>query len=635
MRTNGKQSKWDRRNVVAWDGEGANISLADGSVRQLYVLLANSKGQHVLDPLGLSTTSCLDFLCDNADEKDINVIFGGSYDANMMLADLPRSALHRLWTEGQCTYRDFYIRYTWRKCLTVKRRSKTPGRKWDGSITLWDVLGFFQATFVRTVESWLPDVDVDWLAEMKAGRGTFRLEDIDEIIRYCHYECDLLVRVCVALFDSFADADIRLTRFDGAGAVAAALLRAHKIDRYLGVRPQEVATAAQYAYAGGRIEAPKIGNLVYGAVYQYDINSAYPSAIRGLPCLEHGEWVYNKGWSPEMGPSVIHVEWDLPPDRPFYPFFYRTPDGRILYPRVGEGWYWDAEVRAALQYDRDGIAVLECWEWRQVCDERPFAWLDEVYADRLRFKAEGNKAEYGLKLGMNSVYGKMAQQSGWARTGKPPRYHCLPMAGMVTSETRAALYMLAMQNPEAIIAFCTDAVISTVPLECYQGSGLGEWTAKTFDGVTICQPGVYFLRNQGEVWASKFRGFDPGVLNREAIVGCWLGDRDQFEAEVTRFVGAGSALRGPKSWPRWRTWETTSRHLDLTPTGKRLPVPGIAIHQYSWQLVDTIPAPNMTPTVISTLYPLEWIEGIQGWDQAPPDQVPYNIIESEWVDSWS
>lgn len=635
MKLHPKQSKWDERSIVAWDGEGANVQLLDGSTRQLYVLLANSKGQHVLDPLGLSTTACLDFLCDNASDKDINVIFGGSYDANMILADLPRVAIQRLWTEGQCSYQDFYIKYTWRKCLIVKRRNPFRPTQWSGGIVLWDVLGFFQQTFVRTVEEWLPDVDIDWLASMKAGRGQFNLEDLSEITRYCHFECELLVRVCKALFDSFDAAGVRLTRFDGAGAVAAALLRQHKVDRHQGVRAQPVASAAQYAYAGGWIEAPKIGNLVAGTVYQYDINSAYPSVIRNLPCLEHGEWIYNAGWSPEMGPSIVHVHWDLPEDRPFYPFFYRTHDGRILFPREGEGWHWDTEVSAGIRAYPSGVDVLECWEWKQVCDHRPYEWVDEVYADRLRFKAAGNKAEYPLKLGMSSLYGKMAQQSGWARTGKPPRYHCLPWAGMVTAQTRSRLFEAGMQHPESVIAFCTDAIITLEEHDLDLGNQLGQWTGRRFDGVTIAQPGVYFLRYEGQEWASKFRGFDPGSLNRDAIVGCWLGDRTQFQAEVTRFVGAGSALRGAASWPKWRTWETTPRSLDITPTGKRLPLPGVPVHEYSWSLVPTLAAPNMTPDVISTQYPLEWVEGLLGWDKAEPDQTPFNIVEAEWIDSWS
>ena len=525
VRTNGKASKWDNRSVVAWDGEGANITRPDGSIRQVYVLLANSKGQHILDPLGLSTTACLDFLCDNASEGDINVIFGGSYDANMMFADLPRSAVQRLWTAGQCTYRDFYIRYTWRKCLIVKRRGRGGGKgpkgpKWSGSVTLWDVLGFFQSTFVRTVESWLPEVDLTWLSTMKAGRGTFSLEGIDEIIRYCHYECDLLVQVCRALFDSFDTAGIRLTRFDGAGAVAAALLREHKVDRHQGTRSEAVASAAQYAYAGGRIEAPKIGNLVYGEVWQYDINSAYPSFIRDLPCLEHGEWVYQKGWAPTMGPSVVHVEWDLPEGRPFYPFFYRLKGGSILYPRVGEGWYWDSELRAALEFDTEGVSVLECYEWKQVCDEEPFRWVDEVYDQRLRFKQQGNTAEYPLKLGMNSLYGKMAQQTGWARTGKPPRYHCLPWAGMVTSQTRASLYRLAMQNPEAIVAFCTDAIISTVPTEAASRYRVGRVDRQTVRRGHYRPARRLLPPLQGAGMGEQVPGFRPGLA--EPGGHCWL-----------------------------------------------------------------------------------------------------------------
>ena len=83
------KTKWERRKIVAWDGEGAN--LADG--RHVYNLLANSEGTMIYKAGGLSTVQVLTFFLKHGDPKAINVIFGGSYDVNMFLEDLPYDKL--------------------------------------------------------------------------------------------------------------------------------------------------------------------------------------------------------------------------------------------------------------------------------------------------------------------------------------------------------------------------------------------------------------------------------------------------------------------------------------------------------------------------------------------------------------
>ncbi len=205
------QTKWARRSIVAWDGEGCNLG-----DRQLYVLLANSRGESLVNRGGLTTVDCLRFLTDFSDPKDINVIFGGSYDANMWLADLPRKNLEQVWSTGQTHFAGYLIRYQWRKCFVVKSRD-------TGKVaTIWDVLGFFQTRFVDTVKLWLPDVDVTEMEQMKEARPDFDLRNLDKIKAYNADECRLLVKVCTALFDAFDVAGITLNRYDGAGAAAAA-----------------------------------------------------------------------------------------------------------------------------------------------------------------------------------------------------------------------------------------------------------------------------------------------------------------------------------------------------------------------------------------------------------------------------
>lgn len=628
-----RATKWERRSIVAWDGEGCNDP--DPTLAQRYVLFANSTGQYVANRQGLSSLDCFKFLL-TANPDDINVIFGGNYDANMWLADLSAEALSKLWTKGSVKWQGYWISYQPRKKFLIKHIQS------GKSASIWDVFGFFQKSFVSVLSEWLPDVDTKHMSEMKNARPAFDWEMFNEILAYCLSECRLLVDVVVLLFKALDGADIRLARYDGAGAIAAAMLKSHDIKDYMpleGSVPARVQIASQYAYAGGRIEAAQIGFEESAEIHRHDINSAYPTFIARLPCLRHGKWIRRTGMPRPNSFAVCLVDWSLR-DRPFYPFFYRDNGGNIYYPPEGSGYYWLPEVDAASQSDLkpgEYIKVSESYEWVQECDHKPFEWVGEYYEWRRKLKDQGNKAEVPIKLGLNSLYGKMAQQVGMAKenkeTGKwefvKPTYHNLCWAGFITSSTRATLYTVGLQDAHSVIAFATDAVITTAFCpKVTVGKGLGEFTHEEFDGILMVQPGVYFLRTHGKQWAvekddlvkeSKYRGFDKGTLSREEIVNAWTNGCndpdcldhdlcDHFHAYCTRFIGMGTALVSETRFTTWRTWDKQERRLSLLSSGKRNPIWSIPQLAYANGLQPTEATPIADPARLSGLYHLRWEE---------------------------
>jgi hypothetical protein len=632
------KSKWARRSIVAWDGEGCNDP--DETKAQRYVLFANSEGHYIADEAGLGTLRCLEFLLGHANDEDINVIFGGGYDANQWLGDLDPDSLAALWEFGTVTWKGYKISYKSRKQFTVSHKASRR------SACIWDVFGFFQKSFVGVLKEWCPELNTDAMSEMKDARPAFDWSMFDEILAYCLDECELLVRVVNLLFDAFDQADIQLSRYDGAGAVAAALLKKYGVKDYLpedGDVPAAVQLASQHAYAGGRIEAPQLGYAEHQPIHRNDINSAYPTHIATLPCLAHGRWIQRNGRPTSGSFSMCLVDWSFD-ERPFYPFFYREHGGSIYFPQMGSGWYWLCEVEAAEESmqlaKRERIGISISYEWVSTCQHKPFEWVPKLYDERLKLKARlaagdpSGRAEIPIKLGLNSLYGKMAQQVGMVTKDKDgkwikrrPTYHNLCWAGYVTANTRASLFRVAMQRPSSVIAFSTDAVTTTENVEVKTGKQLGEFTYERFDGIYMAQPGVYFLRPEGKAWATdeagkakeaKYRGFDKGVLNRESIIdvlrnGCRdmdcenVGANDHYHAKCTRFVGMGSALVGVESLKRWRTWQAQDRRLSLLPAGKRMP----DWHHldYGHRLQPTLPTPVADPERLSAPYKLEWNNG--------------------------
>jgi hypothetical protein len=304
-----------------------------------------------------------------------------------------------------------------------------------------------------------------------------------------------------------------------------------------------------------------------------------------LPSWRDVRWVRGNRPDPHALASLVAIEFAYSRPAPFYPLFYRQIDGTILFPRTGVGVYWNCELDALRAGNWiEGIDYEILWSYNCYgAQEAPLDFLQRAYDIRLALKRLGDMAQETFKLGINSVYGKFAQQEGY-RPAIPgvcderyPSYHCLAWASMATARVRSVLYQAALAAPDEVVAFATDAILSTGTVDGITvGSGLGEWTVERYDGLVLVQAGVYWLKDpETHEWASKYRGFDPDSLYEDKVIDAWStgllctkeGHRGEHHLPVTltRFVGMGSALARTDFDRIWRTWETEDRCLDLLP----------------------------------------------------------------------
>lgn len=663
----GKQlSKWDRRLLIAWDGEG--YTDVDG-ITHLYNLLASSDGSSISDPSGLGTERIFEYVLRQSNPKAINVIYGGSYDVNMWLRDIPIAKLLELWNTGTVLWKHYKISYAHRKKFSVTEQFYGKGAPKPRTFILWDVLGYFQSTFVVACRKWLGDLPIlDEIERMKQLRSGFSEEQFSEVAEYNRSELVLLVSLMTSLFEAMDEAGIVLTRYDGAGSIAAFLLRVNNVKEHMGDQPLEVQRWSQRAYSGGRIEAIKIGNKEEqkngkDCIFRADINSAYPSACIGLPSFKGARWSASSEWN-ESPYSLVEVEYSFPTGKPFYPLWNRDPSGSISYPRAGHGTYWGVEIQTAIKHNPGCIRIKSAYNVELATNHKPFVFIENVYKQRLIFKQRGSMASEALKLGLNSIYGKLAQQAGY-HGGRIPTYHNLAWAGLITAFTRSKLYEVSQGISRSVIAFATDAVISTVPMadRVVNGTAIGEWSCDAFTGITIVQAGVYWLCKGGE-WQSKYRGFDKGSLSRSDIIETWKRwyydqpcnicqwvydpptDADHIHATLTRFVGMGGALNTKDFYAHWTHWERMSRRLTILPTGKRTrlvrrrrgyEVDPLTREPYYERLVLTQPLTNTDPDKASTPYYIEWLDGPDAVKSIHPKEqgIPGEVLEQEEEDSYA
>lgn len=582
-----ENSKWEtdasylRRDIVAWDGEG--ITRASG--QHDYVMLAaksiSGYDDAIANARGLGTAQIFDFLLDTAIETEgaLHVIYGGGYDFNMFMRDIPRRDVEVIYKKKFGRWLDYRIAWRPGKSFYICRINEK-GERQGAGVTIYDVVSFFQMPFVQACDEYLGDrfVDRGMIVANKAARGTFTIADIPTVRRYNDAELTNLLLLVTELRERLNKCGLRPRRWDGPGAVAAALMTREKVKGAKADSPAPVAKAARYAYAGGRFEVVKFGHVTE-PVYEYDINSAYPSALRDVPNLARGEWKRHRG-DPGARPfALYHVEYEG--NRPDLPgaLFRRDPNGTICYPMRVTGWYWSPEIATAREYCARGygtMRVMSAWVFEPYPDApKPFAFIDGLYLKRRALKAGGDGAHVGIKLALNSLYGKLAQQVGAELrkdgTWRIPPFHQIEWAGYTTSWCRATILRACLDNLDDVIAFETDAVFTRAPLPVTIGTALGDFEELRFADLTYVQSGLYFGTTHDGRAVTKTRGVDRGSLTRETVLEALqrpLARERYATASLTRFVGAGVALA--QSWARWRRWETVTKNMVLEPTGKRV-----------------------------------------------------------------
>lgn len=538
------------------DGEGYTV---DGEHR--YVLLMTSERDYIYNDEGLGTKECFDFLL-SLPPSHIYVAFGLNYDVNMMLRDLGRDTLKRLWVTGECRWYEYRLEWIPGKWFSVKADNH---RK---PVKINETFGFFQMRFTEALKKWnIPVQDADELEAMKGDRSIFDPQMRDRVMDYCHTECRLLVDLLDALRSALEGVDIRLSSWNGAGSIAASLLRREGVKHHLAPHtelPKEVADACLSAYFGGRTELFQQGE--FDTVSQYDIRSAYPYAALSLPSLTGGKWYHTETYDPTAEHAIWNVTWNLPDTTLIAPFPYRRK-GSICYPLNGTGWYHACEVTEALKHYPD-ITILQgiTFSNKEVTDQ-PFHFIHELYTYRLQLQKEGHAGEKCIKLGINSLYGKLAQGVGYRDTLPP--YQSYFWAGEITARTRARLAELMHRAPNKLLMVATDGIFFKGVVRIAHADKLGGLEHGALTEAFTAQPGVYAARNSDGIEIKKSRGFFAKEIDFDALRAGYNKDGCNHIGHYssTRFIGAGTALMA-KDLSGWRVWKEADRKLSLYPSTK-------------------------------------------------------------------
>jgi len=258
-----------------------------------------------------------------------------------------------------------------------------------------------------------------------------------------------------------------------------------------------------------------------------------------------------------------------------YPKFHRFNHGGVGWPVRSEGWIFEPEFVALQSLFPDHFDVWEAWIF---WDEGvyPFEWVEDMYRQRKEWKQQGNQAQLALKLGINSLYGKLAQRTGWnEETYEPPKFHQLEYAGWITSYCRAMIQGAAYKiGGTGLISIETDGIYSVKPIENVPygfGDELGQWEPGEYTGILYLQNGIYWLRDMNGDWQKpKTRGIPQKQLNIDSALASLI-TKEPLKAVQNSFIGYGLAMHLSNFEMRnWRRWVESGKEFQFGGAGKRL-----------------------------------------------------------------
>jgi hypothetical protein len=526
-----KREAQDNKPFVGCDGEG----ITRGKEHRYTVF---RMGGYQLGPFAnnaLTTPQLLSFITAYPHRDHILVGFFFSYDASMILKNVSwekqgnyPSPIERLFETDQAEshyqkrrywtwlsfpgYGSFGVKYIQGHYLRVCRATFDASKKRYQSVkstirTIYESFGFFQSSFVNALKSWnIGARYIETIEKMKGKREVFS-KTTKAIIDYNKRECELLAEMMKEFRKVCLQSGIRPRFWSGAGKLAEAMHDKHQTltkEQVEVITPQGLLIDANKAYYGGHFEVSGIG--AFKDVYMYDLKSAFPSAMLHMPCLIHGKWKRTSGADLQplldtdalflCGATYSHpieserINGCLQVEGGFNGLPFRSKKGALSWPALGRGTYWSPELRSARLLDAS-IKCHEGWRYEKTCECRPFAWVEDYYKARQREENINKSRGIPLKLGINALYGKLAQRVG------NPKYQNPIWAGLITAMTRAKINQaIALAGAQNVVMVATDAIFALKPVKLDIGDALGQWGHKGEDdyypSLFIVKPGLYW-----------------------------------------------------------------------------------------------------------------------------------------------
>ena len=452
----------------------------------------------------------LAFLTSKKRRGSIGFFYNLGYDFHAILKHLPEHKWQEIYHQGKISWGEFYeLSWIPGKILFIRRKTGSKSR----TFPFYDISQFYGRRR-------LDDVAQEYLGERKQSHQWDMSNVTPELcrdplfVKYCRRDAYLAGQLAQFWIDLCRQMGVYTKTFASPASVSSWYFR-HKCDiptinRYRSGKNQLVLHTAWQAVNGPLITTYRRG--YHEKVYEYDLNSAYPDAIRKLLDLRLGYFVFSRKDEPHPDAFYGYIRcsvfifhdspaWFIPP----FPMERKTLSKYCPY----GAFETTLTLQEYLTYKDDyKIRIRHGFYWIPNGVAYPFkSAIEELYQTRL--ETSDANINYFCKIMLNGFYGKTLEkykdhESQTIKTGQlfNPFY-----AAQILSACRIKVWkQLRKMKPETIVATYTDSIISTEPLSFDDNKELGAWSYEGAGESLIIGCGVYTNRLNGRI-KTKLRGF--------------------------------------------------------------------------------------------------------------------------------
>jgi hypothetical protein len=445
--------------------------------------------------------SILKFLTHVRFKNKFNWFYNITFDFESIIKYLDYGDLVNLYKDKKIEYNSYTITYIDKKFFTLTKD--------NNYYYFYDLFNFLDTSLNKASEKFLKDKKLNIIDASQLNISLeYWKEHKKDIVKYCIKDAELTKRLADYFWSIvYKNMNYYPKRPFSKGKIAEEYFLSTCYIPTINNIPNIVLKFAYNSYFGGRFELLKKG--YEPKVYSYDIKSAYPYQMTKLIDFSKGGWmeVNTVNESAYTGFYQCKIKCD---ESFFSPFLVKSGE-LSLYPNgVFSQFLTKQEIDfIRLHFENNEISIVKGYEFYPETLVYPLKTeMERLYDWKEKEKDEDIK--YCIKIFMNALYGKTIQVSGdYNRTGKifNPIW-----ASLITSGTRIKLLELALQSPNEIIMFSTDAVHSKTPLKIPDKPLLGDFS-KDFEG-----EGVYIMSDVYNLWntsknktKNKLRGFALAV----------------------------------------------------------------------------------------------------------------------------
>lgn len=527
-------------------------------------LMADSTGKYTT-----TKDDIIEHLLSKDYKKTLNLFYNLGYDKNAILKMLPYQALDFFSTYDYCIEDNIYYGGIGSKSFdvarankiesltidhnkskpvtiiledgTVKERKKEPRTYLDHSnnsylleqknryFDLWQFFKYEGSSSLDMVSKKYLNDNKTPIEELGYDKSDLYLDDT--IIEYCIKDCKLTAELAEMVIEAcnnigilfnkpYSCATISADYFFNMQGLRNPFFFLYQYGDFVYAPNKDIYKYAYYSYKGGRSEVVKRGH--YDNVYEYDVNSMYPSNMCDLYDCFKCDWIkitgnelYNFDLD-NIAYGFIKCNIDMPKDYvlplPYSKGFYIYGYGEFnnYYLTIHELYMmFDLGI-----IDKSDVTIIDGWlGLKQGNNEFVFNdTIQYIYSERKKF--EGLDFRNPLyKIILNSIYGRMIEVNinkrldenidlqdinsydildnevvkKYYTSGKyfNPIYACY-----ITAMSRIKLFNAIYPHKETFIASFTDSVISTEKIKVPVSKELGDWEKNQGD-LTIIGSGVY------------------------------------------------------------------------------------------------------------------------------------------------